>query len=839
MKSFTIGSFPPKEGDLEKTVKVQTSGWSNFVGIAILLFIFSLNTNLFAQQPSISLEQVRNGSADDPLNGVDPPTEVVNWQNGNLGPENSHYFEGASVPYRAIMKNLPAGQPAYVIIEYDIKHSGSHALDYLTHYDRIWPHELAYGHPEEDINPLIGYSALSGITASTAIIPVPTKNKTLPSINGQPGISQPETSAQAIMGTGRDMTLWNGTITGVSYVAAVPGDLDAEKSAQQVRVDFITGPAGGTAILAWGGHIANRNDWDYGDGMIYSAGDISGSPYHMRLKAWAFGNIGNEDRSLKAEAVIAAPECSLEDTRVCEGETNIAYTVDEVDPQYLPEYHWSIESTSGGSSDAEFDPQPGLGDLTVYVDAGSNDFVVKLNIITPFGNVECESTTYVDNKVTAGTGKNDEYCESNSALSTVDLFALLDGEDAGGKWTDSNNTEVTSPIDLSSKSPGTYTYTYTVTPTSPSECPPDSESVSIRIDGTVTAGTGSSVTYCEGDSALSGYDLYSLLSDEGPNGQWTDSSNNPVTSPVDLSSASPGTYTYTYTVTPTSPSECLPDNESVSIIIEACCSDETAYAYGTRQNSGPFCNQPGGGNNWGWSIGLLSKDTAYTFDMYAGASKCNPSRGVDVGDVSISYEPGFFVVTFLIEDNISGEHNKLLNAQVYIGCQQFPSYYGSPGQYPFRNVQISSDETSGIIRIPLGDITFCSNNTFYFIAHADVDVCEGTRDPAPSTATLQSTQSIQAESLSIETVENDVSVSPVPFDEEINVSYDLNYTSDVTIEIFDFGGNLLRTVKDSNVSKGSSTSIGVDFSIGANQMYLLRVTTDRETFVKQIVSSKK
>ena len=104
---------------------------------------------------------------------------------------------------------------------------------------------------------------------------------------------------------------------------------------------------------------------------------------------------------------------------------------------------------------------------------------------------------------------------------------------------------------------------------------------------------------------------------------------------------------------------------------------------------------------------------------------------------------------------------------------------------------------------------------------------------------LQATQSVQAESLSIETVENDVSVSPVPFDEEINVSYDLNYTSDVTIEIFDFGGNLLRTVKDSNVSKGSSTSIGVDFSIGANQMYLLRVTTDRETFVKQIVSSKK
>ena len=111
--------------------------------------------------------------------------------------------------------------------------------------------------------------------------------------------------------------------------------------------------------------------------------------------------------------------------------------------------------------------------------------------------------------------------------------------------------------------------------------------------------------------------------------------------------------------------------------------------------------------------------------------------------------------------------------------------------------------------------------------------------PSASITSSAVNTSVQAESLSIETVENDVNVSPVPFDEEINVSYDLNYTSDVTIEIFDFGGNLLRTVKDSNVSKGSSTSIGVDFSIGANQMYLLRVTTDREQFVKQIVSSKK
>ncbi|MHA6281507.1 T9SS type A sorting domain-containing protein, partial [Salinimicrobium sp. CAU 1759] len=110
-----------------------------------------------------------------------------------------------------------------------------------------------------------------------------------------------------------------------------------------------------------------------------------------------------------------------------------------------------------------------------------------------------------------------------------------------------------------------------------------------------------------------------------------------------------------------------------------------------------------------------------------------------------------------------------------------------------------------------------------------------------SNSFIQSTQSIQAESLSAEepVVETDVAVYPVPFSDMINVDYEFDYSSDVTIEIFDFGGNLLRTVKDSNVSRGSTTSIAVDFSISANQMYLVRVATDRETFVKQIVSSKK
>src|SRR6185436_3541594 len=51
--------------------------------------------------------------------------------------------------------------------------------------------------------------------------------------------------------------------------------------------------------LAWGGHIATRQDWGSGS----SAVAISGSPYHTRLIALD-GSGGNQDRSLSADAVI-------------------------------------------------------------------------------------------------------------------------------------------------------------------------------------------------------------------------------------------------------------------------------------------------------------------------------------------------------------------------------------------------------------------------------------------------------------------------------------------------------------------------------------------------------
>src|SRR5439155_305300 len=114
---------------------------------------------------------------------------------------------------------------------------------------------------------------------------------------GSPVTGQPTTSFNALPVNEREMTLFGGTITGVSYVSE--GSLTASASETQISITFIASSA--TAVLAWGGHIAKASDWGAGN----SASGISGSPYHMRLISWTQGNVGNQDRSLAAGAVFA------------------------------------------------------------------------------------------------------------------------------------------------------------------------------------------------------------------------------------------------------------------------------------------------------------------------------------------------------------------------------------------------------------------------------------------------------------------------------------------------------------------------------------------------------
>ena len=82
------------------------------------------------------------------------------------------------------------------------------------------------------------------------------------------------------------------------------------------------------------------------------------------------------------------------------------------------------------------------------------------------------------------------------------------------------------------------------------------------------------------------------------------------------------------------------------------------------------------------------------------------------------------------------------------------------------------------------------------------------------------------------------SASPVPFKESLNIQYDFNYSSPATIQMFDLQGRLLRTYKEANAYKGKITELKIDFRTMSSQVYILKVTTDRDVFTKNIISDK-
>lgn len=258
-----------------------------------LLVISAVKPETANAAAAANLSQGRNGTDSIPVN-------PMNWANGNLGTGTAHYIEGMSAPYQCIMTGLTIGAQVTLTIGYDIRNSSRHAIDYLTHYDRILPHDFNVHTTPETINPLTG-SGLGGATAFTTY-PIP-----VPSSAGSPMSGQPGNSFNALPSNERLMTLYNGTIDTIYYAAQ--GNLTAASSETRVTIRFT--PAGATTVLVWGGHIGSRIDWGYISGSNpNSAGGISGSPFHMRLVGWNLGNLGNTDRSL-AGSTVWPPQGSL------------------------------------------------------------------------------------------------------------------------------------------------------------------------------------------------------------------------------------------------------------------------------------------------------------------------------------------------------------------------------------------------------------------------------------------------------------------------------------------------------------------------------------------------
>ena len=417
-----------------------------FLQIALLAIGMIAPASVSAAPPAIDLEQCRNGAAADPNDCADLGGNE-GWVTGNVGEQQGHLAESLSIPYRAVMTDLPTDATVItLILGYDIKHSNTHAIDYLTHYDRLEPHSI-FGHTAEDVLPIDGTDAPSTFTT----FPIP-----VPDTTDAPAPGQPATSFNALPADERVMTLFGGTITNVVYVSQ--GDLTAEQAETQIAVTFTASSA--DAVLAWGGHIASRTDWGFEGDVPRSAGGISGSPYHMRLKTWNLNNLGNQDRSLSAATVIAPPVLEITKTAdnavvnagdeigftitVENSGAGAAFNVSLSDP--LPAgsgVDWSIDGTTGSPTCAidGSPPTETLGCTLAELAAGAS-FSVHITSGTSFAS--CAS---YPNTATVGADNFDPItasdtvtvqCPDLSVTKTADDTTVNAGDDIGFSITVSN-----------------------------------------------------------------------------------------------------------------------------------------------------------------------------------------------------------------------------------------------------------------------------------------------------------------------------------------------------------------------------------------------------------------
>lgn len=306
-------------------MKYNASQHKSWFEILTLCLAGWLAASHHASAASATLWQARNGP-------VTAPVSPVAWAKGNSGPSNSHYVEGQSVPYRMVITGLTNG-PHILVIEWDTLHKGKHAFDYITHYQRLTPHNLIGDHAEAEIvNPLDGLTETFG---EPGIFPLPAPSPVSSTVTGQP-----TASFESLPENERLMTIWNGTITGLTYLAE---DLvNGEVGTTRLQINFVA--TNENVVIAWGGHIASKLDWGAGN----SATDIWGAPYHMR-KISLNGAGGNQDRSVQALAVASPPIVTLSGpTTVCARGTNVFFLTTDTksDPAT---FGWAFGENSAGA----------------------------------------------------------------------------------------------------------------------------------------------------------------------------------------------------------------------------------------------------------------------------------------------------------------------------------------------------------------------------------------------------------------------------------------------------------------------------------------------------------
>lgn len=335
---------------------------------------WALATALPAQaKASVKLDQCAN------LGTVCDTANPAQWQNGNLTQNDSLYYEGSSVAYRAAMTDLTPGATYAVTIEWDSTQSGKHAIDYLTSYDRT----------VTAADPCAGYTC--GASAQLAI-PVD------PNVAAA-GVTEVSDRNFTVFGatfpTGGQTVTNSGNLCGSSTCLLASNPTAHVRSGtyagtSQTSITVYMTAVDATVILAWGGHIAERRDW----GAASSAVAIPGSPYHMRVIDLGCSDstncgAGNQDRALSSQAVVYAASLTIIKESSVEGDRQFGFNAS---PAPLANFDLTDDGTSANTKTF-----PGVTDFAAYtvtetMGDGFRLASVDCTVVAPNGGSQVSTT---------------------------------------------------------------------------------------------------------------------------------------------------------------------------------------------------------------------------------------------------------------------------------------------------------------------------------------------------------------------------------------------------------------------------------------------------------------
>lgn len=208
------------------------------------------------------------------------------WQNGNLNGNNSRYPEGGIVPFRLAMEGLTVGVHS-IHINYDVTAGGHKAYDFLA----TWDVTNAGGSICASSGGGISSMCPNMPASSSAAFPVDPFVMDGLSVHG----------AQSYSASPRRLTIWGGTILSIS--APVHNGPTSGNSSGDMVVRFSS--TGSAVLLAWGGHLAQSAYWNrLIGGPSDGAGQVSGSPWHMRTIQLDDAGNKNQDRSIQPSAIV-------------------------------------------------------------------------------------------------------------------------------------------------------------------------------------------------------------------------------------------------------------------------------------------------------------------------------------------------------------------------------------------------------------------------------------------------------------------------------------------------------------------------------------------------------